>query len=513
MSSTEEDRIVQARLASLISDARFQLVPEKTKKPIARLVFSLMSSDEIRSMSVGEITQTRLALNSNQEGSLYSLLMGPYDSKSKCQECKLGEDACMGHFSHIELPKGVAIINPSLLPHVCKLLNLTCVYCGNCCIMDFQLRKNKETGFKRFEQLASEMPSKKMNLCGHCRQSKYHYYVNGYDIYKCDPTNKRETEMFVDPLDIEVILKQISNETLQKLGFHIDQSFRPADKETIGLIPNSKWVSHANNRPEWTVMTCIPVMPTCDRAPSNVGGIIRHDDMTDKYAAIYRTCCDLAKVIEAGEDRKELYARLQEHYATLIDNTKEISRYQNNNRPHFTINNRFKGKLGYFRTNAQGKRTNYGARSVITAEVNMSIDECRVPAYIANIVTVPELVTETSRSRLTELAINGQIHMINIGKRLVSAKVLTEKMKACGQAIELEIGWRVHRVMQDGDIVIANREPTLHRQNLLALKTIVGGPDSIGMHPSIISGFNGDKQIIVTNRQLPISHGVNSVTA
>ena len=489
MSVSTEDTKVAQTLNKLLSDDRFNLKPDLRPKPISRLVFGLMSSQEIRSMSVCNVTETRHTMNSNQEGSLYNLKFGPYDNKEPCATCQQDERHCHGHFGHIELPE--PIIHPTFLANVCMLLNLICPYCGECSIINFHLVENVDKGYFRFNNLAKKN-TKKMSLCGSCKQSKYQYYVNGYDIYMCDPKKKSGTSTKASPRNIEKILKRVTDETLKKLGFYVDESFASPDPELVGLNPNTIWSFTGKNRPEWVVLDCIPVIPTCDRSPSKINGVTRHDDITDKYVSIVRTCADLRKAKEEGKDWLEHYVKLQEHFATLVDNKGSVSRYQNNNRAHFTIADRVKGKTGYFRGNAQGKRTDFGARSVITAEVNMSFDEIRIPRSIAKEVTVPREVTEENKEYLTSLVKSGDVKIIKIGNRLISSRVIMDKLNNCENEIGLEVGWVVERTMQPGDVVIVNREPTLHRQGMLALKVILGDADSIGMNPATCNGLNSD---------------------
>lgn len=154
----------------------------------------------------------------------------------------------------------------------------------------------------------------------------------------------------------------------------------------------------------------------------------------------------------------------------------EVFTYMNNNirgqkqstqrsgAPTKSIIDRLKGKDGRIRGNLMGKRVDFSARSVITPDPVMDIDQVGVPYKIAMSLTIPEHVTSHNIKELTTRIVNGPSHIFGADNVITSGGVMIN-LEHCENRdkIRLQFGWIVERFLTDGDIVIFNRQPSLHK--------------------------------------------------
>ncbi len=191
---------------------------------------------------------------------------------------------------------------------------------------------------------------------------------------------------------------------------------------------------------------------------------------------------------------EDLWDLLQYHITTLFDNT--ISRIpparHRSGQPLKTIAERIKGKEGIIRHNLAGKRVNYSARTVVSPDPAIKMNEVGVPYEIAKVITVAERVTSLNIEMLKKLiqveGYPGANYVIRPdGKR----KKITPDLK---QEIveELQVGYIVERHLQDGDIVLFNRHPSLHRSSLMAHMVRVLPSKTFRLHPAVTFPYNAD---------------------
>ncbi len=228
-------------------------------------------------------------------------------------------------------------------------------------------------------------------------------------------------------------------------------------------------------RPEWLVLTVLPVPPVTVR-PSIIldTGERSEDDLTHKLVDILRINQRLLENMEAGAPQlivEDLWELLQYHVTTYFDNEASgvpPARHRSG-RPLKTLTQRLKGKEGRFRSNLSGKRVNFSARTVISPDPNISINEVGVPEMIAKEVTVPAYVNEWNMDEMKQYIENGpEIHpganyVISNGRK----RRVTDDTKE--YILEtLEPGVIIERHLKDGDMVLFNRQPSLHRMSMMA---------------------------------------------
>ena len=186
---------------------------------------------------------------------------------------------------------------------------------------------------------------------------------------------------------------------------------------------------------------------------------------------------------------------LQYYVATMVDNQIPgvASVAQRTGRPFKSIKQRLNGKYGRVRANLMGKRVDFSARSVITPDPNLSIKELGVPLKIAKNLTKPVKVNKMNKNYLLKLVQNGP-------ENHPGAKILE---KSNGESItlryvdrdsiRLEEGDIVHRHLMDGDAILFNRQPTLHRMSMMChIVRIMPQGDTFRMNVGDTKPYNAD---------------------
>ncbi|MEM2289275.1 MAG: DNA-directed RNA polymerase subunit A', partial [Candidatus Hadarchaeales archaeon] len=253
-------------------------------------------------------------------------------------------------------------------------------------------------------------------------------------------------------------------------------------------------------RPEWMVLTVLPVPPPTVR-PSMIleTGIRSEDDLTHKLVDIIRINERLVDNIQAGAPHlivEDLWELLQYHVATYFSN--EISGVpparHRSGRVLTTLAQRLKGKEGRFRGYLCGKRVDFSARAVVSPDPSISINEVGVPEYVAKDLTVPLKVTpynlEEARNyvrRGPDLHPGARWVITPDGKRYDLRFADREEL-----AKSLDVGWTVERHLMDGDLVLFNRQPSLHRMSIMAHKVRVMPGRTFRLNLSVCPPFNAD---------------------
>ncbi|MCH88007.1 DNA-directed RNA polymerase III subunit RPC1-like, partial [Trifolium medium] len=154
---------------------------------------------------------------------------------------------------------------------------------------------------------------------------------------------------------------------------------------------------------------------------------------------------------------------------------------------------RIKGKQGRFRSNLSGKRAEYTGRTVISPDPNLKITEVAIPIHMARILTYPERVTHHNIEKLRQCVKNGP-------DKYPGAKVVknaggeswTLKVNRTKHADELKFGDIVERHLEDGDIVLFNRQPSLHRMSMMCHRARVMPWRTLRFNESVCNPYNAD---------------------
>ncbi len=431
-----------------------------SEKIVKAIKFGILSPDEIRKMSVTAIITSEVYDEDGTpiEGSVMDPRLGVIEPGQRCPICGNTMGQCPGHFGHLELVRPV--IHIGFVKHIYDLLRITCRRCGRIKIPEKDIEKYTRiynaiknrwpSAAKRVSEHIKKTAMKTM-VCPHCGEVQYKIKLEKpYNFYE----ERKEGVIRLMPTDIRERLEKIPDE----------------DAELLGYDPKY-------SRPEWMILTVLPVPPITIRASIMIeSGIRAEDDLTHKLVDIVRINERLKESIDAGAPQliiEDLWDLLQYHVATYFDN--EIPGLppakHRSGRPLRTLAQRLKGKEGRFRGNLSGKRVDFSARTVISPDPNLSIDEVGVPEAIAKILTVPERVTQWNIERLRQFVINGPDkwpganYVIRPDGRRIDLRYVKDRVQF---ASTLEPGYIVERHLMNGDVVLFNRQPSLHRISIMA---------------------------------------------
>jgi DNA-directed RNA polymerase II subunit RPB1 len=321
---------------------------------------------------------------------------------------------------------------------------------------------------------------------GGCGNAQPEIRKSGLELWASWKARKGEDEEDTTPEKRRIfpqealgILKILSDETLEILGMNLDFA-----------------------RPEWMILSALPVPPPPVRPSISVDGSGQgqrgEDDLTFKLADILRANGQVKRSeVDGTPDhiRIDHCDLLQYHIATYMDNNiASIPPAQHKSgRPIKSIRARLKGKEGRLRQNLMGKRVDFSARTVITGDPNLSLDEVGVPRSIARNLTYPEMVTPYNMDHLKKLVANGPNN--HPGARYVireNGERLDLKYHKRAGEISLQYGWKVERHIVDGDVILFNRQPSLHKESMMAHRVRVMPYSTFRLNLSVTTPYNAD---------------------
>jgi DNA-directed RNA polymerase subunit A' len=450
-------------------------------KRIKGIKFTFMSPHEIRKVSSTKIIT---ADTYDDDGfpidmGLMDLHLGVIEPGLRCKTCGRKVDECPGHFGHIDL--AMPVIHVGYTKMVKNLLKSTCRVCGRIQLTDklikeymAKIKDMKDVEVDPFDvfNLSNEIikvasPSK---ICPHCTEEQLNITLD-------KPTSFREEGHKLTPKEVRSRLERIPKQDLLLLGINPDIA-----------------------RPEWTILTALPVPPVTVRPSITLeSGDRSEDDLTHKLVDVLRINQRLQENRDAGAPQlivEDLWELLQYHVTTYFDNqTSGIppARHRSG-RPLKTLAQRLKGKEGRFRSNLSGKRVNFSARTVISPDPLISINEVGIPQEAAIELTVPIRVNQFNVDACREMLGRGpNIYPgVNYVIRTDGHRIkVTEKNCETLQE-KLEIGYIIERHLIDGDIVLFNRQPSLHRMSMMAHEVRVMPYKTFRLNLSVCPPYNAD---------------------
>jgi DNA-directed RNA polymerase beta' subunit len=473
--------------------------PNWTKKAASKIVgiqFSVLSPEEIRKCSVAEITSRDTYSNNIPViGGMFDPRLGVLEPGLKCPTDGLDYIKTPGYFGHIELAKPVFYYQ--YLPTIIKMLKCVCIKCS-------KLLVNKESNKECMDMKPDERWSyvhhlaSKVKRCGDdtqdgcgCLVPKKIKKENLATLYAewdgdadeggttttTESGSKEKLNMKMTPEVVLKIFKRISDQDVAFMGF-----------------------SPKFSRPDWFICQVLAIPPPAVRPSIKMDGNQRSED------DISHTIVNIIKA------NKTLLEKMNEPSvnATIIDDWQSLLQYfiatqvdnnipscapvaQRSGRPLKSIKERLNGKMGRVRGNLMGKRVDFSARSVITPDPNLSIRELGVPKKIAMNITKPVVVNNRNRDFLQQLVLNGPdvYPGANILEKKTGGDISLRYMDR--STIVLENGDVVHRHMMDGDGILFNRQPTLHRMSMMChIVRVMQQGDTFRMNIGDTKPYNAD---------------------
>ena len=464
--------------------------------------FGILSPDEVRQRSVVEVTTQETYIgNEPVIGGLFDPRMGVLDHGKICPTDGLDNKFCPGYFGHIEL--GRPVFHIQYFATTQKILRCVCFRCGKLLVDKYSPEvKNilRKKGKGRWGDIFSL--SQKLKRCGQdnedgCGAKQPDKYVKEglgkiYGEWKnleIDGVKSESTRQNFSAEDVLKLFRRISDDDCEILGF------------------SRYWC-----RPDWMICQVLPVPPPSVRPSVRQEGQQRmEDDLTHKLVDIIKTNKTLQNKLDNNASQQiidEWTSVLQYHVATLVDN--EIPNIapaqQRSGRPLKSIRQRLKTKEGRIRGNLMGKRVDFSARSVITPDPNISIDELGVPKDIAMNLTYPEKVTKYNITKMYELIKNGpDIYPGAKTIKKVSEDATIHLNYVVREDITLEYGDEINRHLLDGDMVLFNRQPSLHKMSMMGHRVKVMDYSTFRLNVSVTSPYNADFDGDEMNMHVPQS--------
>ncbi|HEY3421044.1 MAG TPA: DNA-directed RNA polymerase subunit A' [Methanomassiliicoccales archaeon] len=455
-------------------------------KRIGSIKFSCLSPDEIRKMSATKIIT---ADTYDDDGFPIDMgLMDPHlgviEPGLRCKTCGHKVDECPGHFGNIDL--AMPVVHVGFMKEIKKLLQSTCRSCGRLLLTEEQAKEYRET-MEQVEELGGDsmdvrLVSKDTAKDAASRQVCPHCGAEQLKITLDKPTTFREDGHKLTPKEVRERLERIPD----------------ADLVPLGIDP-------ASCRPEWMVLTALPVPPVTVRPSITLeSGDRSEDDLTHKLVDVLRINQRLRENRDAGAPQlivEDLWELLQYHITTYFDNqTSGIppARHRSG-RPLKTLVQRLKGKEGRFRSNLSGKRVNFSARTVISPDPALSINEVGVPTEAARELTLPVHVTTANLAILKDMVKRGPtphtenyIPGVNYVIRPDGRRIRVTDKNAETVSETVEVNFVIERHLMDGDIVLFNRQPSLHRMSMMAHTVRVMPGKTFRLNLCVCPPYNAD---------------------
>ena len=526
----------------------------QTPKEIGGIQFGLMDPETYRDMSA---TKVITADTYDDDGypidmGLMDPRLGVIDPGLECRTCGQHSGSCNGHFGHIEL--AAPVIHVGFTKLIRRLLRSTCRECGRLALTEDE-RDEYRDNLVRAEELGNDpndvlkaavRQARKQNYCPHpdcggvmhdIKHEKPTTYYEVQDVLAGDYSERIAEAMQPDPddeddegtgpaelaeavgVDVGRIQEIMSgefrpkSETRKKLEKVLDVDLTEEDMNKLMPSDIRDWfedipdedievigVDPERSRPEWMILTVLPVPPVTARPSITLdNGQRSEDDLTHKLVDIIRINQRFMENREAGAPQliiEDLWELLQYHVTTFIDN--EISgtppARHRSGRPLKTLSQRLKGKEGRFRGSLSGKRVNFSARTVISPDPTLSLNEVGVPDRVAKEMTQTLNVTKRNVDEARQYVANGpEGHPGANYVRRPDGRRLKVTEKNCEElATKVEEGWEVNRHLVDGDIVVFNRQPSLHRMSIMAHEVVVMPYKTFRLNTTVCPPYNAD---------------------
>ena len=427
---------------------------------IKNIEFGFMSPKTIKEMSSIKIEHAELYDPDGYpiDGGLTDLHLGVVDPGLRCRTCGGTIGQCLGHFGYLELIKPV--VHPLYGKKIYMMLRSICRKCSKPLAHDEDVKQMKNA--------LNEIYKKKKATCPHCGEKQK-------ELEFQKPTSYREGKVELTSEEVRQRLERMTDEDVKQMKIE-------------------------GGRPEWFVLTILPVPPVTVRPSITLEtGERSEDDLTHKLVDVVRINERLRKNLEIGAPDfiiADIWELLQYHISTLMSN--EISTLpparHRSGRALKTLMQRLSKKEGRFRGNLSGKRVNFSARTVISPDPRISINEVGVPLEIAKELTLQITLTKNNINEMKKYVLNGSnVHPgANYILRSdgVRKKITDDNKKDIAE--ELDVGYIVERHLMDNDITLLNRQPSLHRMSMMAHRAKIMPYQTLRINLAVTIPYNAD---------------------
>ncbi|KAH8671184.1 DNA-directed RNA polymerase III subunit RPC1 [Xylariales sp. PMI_506] len=520
--ATSTETAVNLKGASAVPPVKHQVV-DKIPKRFRQIKFGIQSTQDIVNQAVVEVSdRTMYDLEHGREPMKNGILdkrLGISGKTATCQTCDLKLQDCPGHFGHVRLP--LPVFHIGYIRFTMKILQEICKDCSRVLLAETDRRAFlRELRRPFIDNMRRSAILKKINE--QCRKTKTCPYcgaTNG-QIRKAGPLklvhdkfvafNKSTSQKKVPPqakldfdnsfaeakkhnADLEKHVRKAMEDLNPLRVLNLFKQISSTDCELLGLDPTE-------GRPEMFLWQFIPAPPVCIRPSVAQEGASNEDDLTTRLGDIVFICGLIRAALQKGTSLQtvmEQWDYLQLHIATYVNS--DVPGLTNNGlvKSMRGFCQRLKGKQGRFRGNLSGKRVDFSGRTVISPDPNLGVDQVAVPILVAMNLTYPERVHRENIEKLRKCVLNGP--SVYPGAQGVikqdGDQTYKQSLKFGDRsrtAKELRFGDVVERHLEDNDIVLFNRQPSLHKLSIMSHLVKVRPWRTFRLNECVCNPYNAD---------------------
>ncbi|KAG5756272.1 hypothetical protein H9Q69_000549 [Fusarium xylarioides] len=506
---------------SVESPVKQQLV-DKLPKRFKGIKFGIQSNQDIANQAVLEVSD-RLLYDIENNRAPYR--HGPLDSRlgtsskqGRCSTCQESLKDCNGHFGHVRLP--LPAFHVGYLRFIMSILQEICKDCGRVLLEEPERQQFlKELRRPFLDNLRRTQICKKINeqcrkikTCPYCgslngqirkigvlklAHDKFVAYNKSTVVKKVPPESKIKfdnsfNEAKRENPELDKHLRKAMEDLNPLRVLNLFKMISPTDCELLGLDP-------AEGRPEMFIWQFLPAPPVCIRPSVAQDNASNEDDITTKLADIVWVSGMIRSALQKGSPVQtimEQWEYLQTQIAMYVNSDVPGLQQPGFGKATRGFCQRLKGKQGRFRGNLSGKRVDFSGRTVISPDPNLGIDQVAVPQLVAKNLTYPERVQRHNLEKLRQCVKNGpdiwpgaqRVIKSDEGGYLQSLKFGNREYIAR----DLKFGDIVERHLEDNDIVLFNRQPSLHKLSIMSHLAKVRPWRTFRLNECVCGPYNAD---------------------
>ena len=487
-----------------LHDASLKAEDELPLLEVREVFLSIATLEEMEKQAVVEINNTSLTDPNGPN----DLRMGVVDNSNKCATCGFNEFGCHGHYGIIRLNRPIP--HPLAVRQIIAVLRSVCNTCGKLLLDEDYIRTSGLLRFQGSQRLnLIEEAAVKVGFCTHsndvpgaviqsCRDNPKYITTNlkGTNliqyVVKRDPEQKlseKNTRKIVLPITTVDLPERLDGLAHPPGVLEILDSISDHDAQLLGFSNGS----HPRNM----VLKALWVIPPYIRAPIRTDEDVKPHPMTKLYIDIVSSNHILGeelRKIQSRDPQASMIALMEAEkniftcYLDLINSKENVATMGTQ---AGSIQPMIQGKKAIIRSGLMSKRANFSGRTVIDPDPSLKFGEIRIPEAMAPELTVPIQVANYNHDSLLTLLRAGRVAYVEHGSGPLRGQriKITEQNK---DTKDLKIGDIVHRWLQNDDVVLANRQPTLHKQGFVAFRARLSLLLSIGLNLSYTTPFNAD---------------------
>lgn len=493
-------------------------------KRVTAMQFGLMRDSEAATLSELQVLNRELyelPQRTPQANGVLDRRLGISDKKGTCTTCGRMLADCPGHFGHVKLE--LPVFHVGYFKHTITMLQCICKTCSRVLLDDedrrpFARALSAPSGSDPLRRKAIlkkvNERCKKVSECPWCEACNGFVKKAGcmkivHEKYRdaSHPEASAWRRSFGQAAEANAELAGLVPKAADELNpLRVQQLLRNVlDEDVLFLNMDTQ---HA--RPEQLLVSTLLVPPVCIRPSvlmdASVGS--NEDDLTIKLSEIIHINNIIRNALEKGapittvmEDWDFLQIQVAIYFNSQVPGLP--STYDR--KPIRSLCQRLKGKTGRFRGNLSGKRVDFSARTVISPDPNVGIHEVCIPVHVAQVLTFPERACAHNLSALRRLVLNGPD--VHPGANYVEGVDGSKRSLKYGDrrraASELRVGDVIERHLHDGDVVLFNRQPSLHKLSIMAHRARVMPSRTFRFNECVCAPYNADFDGDEMNVHLP----------